>query len=502
MKIVPIHPPISRYNLRDLFESEPLGLAYLAAILEQEGFNVEILDCFARGINQINKTNGLLQRGLTDQQTKDILQQMDPDIIGIHSQFTMYFPDAVKVAQLVKKLFPQRPLIFGGAHATMDSKAIVEKGIANIVVRGEGEITAVQLFKALQKKLPIEEIFGLTYKGLSGEICITPDRPLIEDIDPLPQPAWHKLDMDIYLKHSKESSPFSMNFPAASLITSRGCPFNCIFCSTKNMWKRTWRADSPQKVVAEIEYLVTHYGVKEIIIQDDNLIVDKGRIENICDLLIEKKLGITLHDPAGLTAWTVSYDLLKKMKQAGFYRTLLPVETGNPKTLKFIKKPVSLEKTLETVKIANRLGFWTQANFIIGFPYETRDDILATIHYAFKSGFDFAAFLVAQPFAGAEMYDIYKKEGLLDKQSIEKRSLFFKTQYDTKYLSSREVQELRDWAASQYLRKRLLALSNPFFFFKYFWPKINSWPKFKYFVRISIFNFNFIFNRYRNADIG
>lgn len=501
MKIIFINPPISGYNIQDLFESEPLGLAYLGAFLEKEGFDVEILDCFAKGIHQVYKTGGLLRRGLTNHQIKDHLRQMNPDVIGIHSQFTMFFPDASEVAGLVRDLYPQNPIVFGGAHATMDSKSIVETGIADVVVRGEGEITVVELLYAFKKGAPIKDILGLTYRDSSGEVCMTPDRPLIEDIDTLPQPAWHKLDMDIYLKYSKVISPFSMNYPVASLITSRGCPYDCIFCSTKNMWKRKWRADSPQKVVDEIEFLVRHYGVKEIIIQDDNFIVNKKRIETICDLLIEKNLGITLHNPAGLTAWTVDYDLLKKMMQAGFYRVLLPVETGNPKTLTFIRKRVNLEKVLETVKMANKLGLWTQANFIIGFPYETKEDILITIRYAFKSGFDFAAFLIAQPFAGAEMYDIFKKEGLLNENSINKRSIFFKTQFDTKYLKAEEIQQLRDCAAGKYLKKRVIALLNPVYFFNYFWPKINSLSKFKYFIRIVLFNFNFIFNRYRKNDI-
>lgn len=500
MKIVLINPTISGYNNRDLIGAEPLGLAYLAAFLEQKRFDVQILDCFAKGMHQLYKANGFLRKGLTNSRIRELLLQMNPDVIGIHSNLTMFFSDAEEIARLVRKVFPQRPIVFGGAHATMESRSIVEKGIGDLVVRGEGEATAVELFNALEKGASVDNILGLTYRNSLGKVCMTPDRPLLEEIESLPRPAWHKFDMNIYLKNSKKNFPFLMNHPAASLITSRGCPYNCIFCSTKNMWKRKWRADSPEKVIGEIEYLVKNYGVKEIIIQDDNFLVDKKRVDRILDLLIEKNLGITLHNATGITLWTVDYSLLKKMKNAGFYRAAFPVETGNPKTLRFIRKDINLDKIPEIVRMANELGFWTQANFIIGFPYETRKDILTTIHYAFKSGFDFAIFLIAQPFPGAEMYDIYKKEGLLKEELLNKRSIFFETQFDTKYLKAKEIQSLKDWAAGKYIKKRLFALLNPLYFFKYFWPKINSYYKFKYFLRFTLPNLNFIFNKYRKND--
>lgn len=501
MKFLLINPPISGYNERDLFGSEPLGLAYLAGYLESRSESVDILDCFALGMHQIYRWNGYLRKGLTNEQIRLHLKDIQPTVVGIHSNFTMYYPDAREVAQIVRETIPNCRIIMGGAHATMEAESIVASGAADIVVRGEGEMTIFELLQAFKNNSALSDVLGLTYRNDDGRVLKTADRPLWKQIEELPFPAWHKLNMDIYAKYSRQSSPFSMNHPTASLITSRGCPFDCVFCSTKNMWRKKWRADSAEKVVAEIEYLVQHYGIKEIIIQDDNFIADKRRVHKICDLLIERKLGVTLHDPAGFTVWTVDEPLLAKMKKAGFYRVLFPVETGSEKTMTYINKPVKLSEVPAKVAYASRLGFWTQSNFIIGFPYETREDILQTIKYAFDSGFDFAAFLIAQPFAGAEMYNTFRDEGLMDGARMDKRSIYYKTQFNTKHLKAEEIQELRDYAARNYLRHRLIKLANPIYFFRYFWPKINSWQKFVYFLRISIGNFDFISNRYRKNDI-
>ena len=153
MKLVFVNSPISGYNARDLFESEPLGIAYLAAYLEQYDYEVEIFDCFAKGIHQINHIDGLLRKGLTDDQIREGLLAIDPDVIGIHANFTMYFPDAENVARIARQLFPERPIVFGGAHSTMEARSIVEKGIGDYIVRSEGEHTALEFLNALKNFL-------------------------------------------------------------------------------------------------------------------------------------------------------------------------------------------------------------------------------------------------------------------------------------------------------------------------------------------------------------
>ena len=179
------------------------------------------------------------------------------------------------------------------------------------------------------------------------------------------------------------------------------------------MWGRQWRGRSAQNVVREIEELITNYGVREIAFYDDQFLVDKKWVHDICDLIIRRKLGIFLSLPAGTSVWMADEQLLRKMKKAGFYRLNFPVESGNLRSLSFIRKPVKLNSVTEIIKSACKLGFWTSANFIIGFPYETKDEIKQTIKFAYNCGVDYPFFFIARPFPGSEMYDIYKREGLL-----------------------------------------------------------------------------------------
>lgn len=501
MKIVLINAPVSGYNIRDLYLAEPLGIAYLAAYLERNGIEARILDCFTQGFHQVFPVHDLLRRGMTNSQIREALVKIDADVIGIHSNFTTHYPDAENVARIAREVFPDRPIVFGGAHATMDANTIVTKDIADYVVRGEGELTAVELFRALETKSDTSGIQGITYKDRSGKIRHNPDRPLIQDVNTLPFPAREKLDMDIYLKNSREVAPVAMKYPVASILTSRGCQYDCVFCSTKNMWKRKWRGDSAKRVLEEIEILYNKYGVREVVIMDDNFLGNRKRVHEILDMLIEKKMDLTLSILAGVTVWVLDKPLLKKMQQAGFYRLTFPVETGSQEAMKFINKPVNLEQAKDLVQEANRIGLWTQAPFLIGFPYETREDIMATLDYAFKFGVDFAIFYVVQPYPGADLYEVFKKEGLLKENMQEKRSTVLKSKYDTVHMKAEELDHLRDWANVRYLLLRILSLMNPAYFAKYFWPKINSFKRFAYFVRATSTNLGFLFTRHRRMDI-
>jgi radical SAM superfamily enzyme YgiQ (UPF0313 family) len=500
MRIVLINAPVSGYNIRDLYLAEPLGVAYLAAYLDKNGFETQILDCFTQGFHQIFPVNDLLRRGMTNSQIREALVKINADVIGIHSNFTTHYPDAENVARVARETFPGRPIVFGGAHATMDATNIVAKGVADYVVRGEGELTAVELFRALWEKADTSAIQGITYKDRSGKVCHTPDRPLIQDINSLPFPAREKLDMDIYLKNSKEVAPVAMKYPVASILTSRGCQYDCVFCSTKNMWKRKWRGDSAQRVIEEIEMLYNKYGVREVVIMDDNFLGNRKRFHDILDMLIEKKMDLTLSILAGVTVWVLDKPLLTKMQKAGFYRLMFPVETGSQEAMKFINKPVNLVQAKELVQEANRIGLWTQAPFLIGFPYETREDIMKTLDYAFKFGVDFAFFYVVQPYPGADLYEVFKKEGLLQNME-EKRSTVLKSKYNTLHMKAEELDYLRDWANVRYLLRRILSLMNPVYFAKYFWPKINTFKKFAYFARATSTNLGFLFTRHRRMDI-
>jgi len=249
------------------------------------------------------------------------------------------------------------------------------------------------------------------------------------------------------------------------------------------MWRRHWRPRSTSNVIREIEYLVNEYGIKEIAIQDDQFIIDRQRVHEICDAIIQSKLKISLSIPSGTSIWLVDYDLLKKMKKAGFYRLCFPIETGNERTLKFIRKPVNLAKVKETIRLVNGLGYWTQGNFILGFPHETREEIQETISYAYNSGLDYVMFFIAKPYAGSEMYEIYKNEGLLGE--VVRSSHIERSDYDTKTMKAEELNEIYKKAVMGFWAHKIIFYLKPLNFYNYVLPKFRSFGDIQYAFKIA-----------------
>lgn len=362
-----------------------------------------------------------------------------------------------------------------------------------MVVFGEGEETFLEVVQRFTRKENLFEIKDTAVKT-NGKIKRNPSRGPIHNLDELPFPARHLLPMELYFKdQSKTTFGFAMRKPVATMITSRGCPYNCIFCSTSKVWKK-WRPRGVKNIVDEIEILVNEYGVKEIAFEDDNFIIDKKRIIDICDEILKRKINIRWTVPAGLSTWIIDKITLLKMKRAGFYRACFPIESGSEETLKFIRKPVNLEKAKQIIAFANRIGLWTTGNFIFGFPDEKPESVNKTIEFAQQSGLDTAFFYVAQPYAGSDLFDIYKKRSLL-KANQDVSSSVVNTHYDTTYYSSSELTSLRNNASSQYLKRRVFFYLTPRGFFSSLLPKINSLEKFRHFlkiVKIAIPNINFL----------
>lgn len=482
MKTLLIHPYITSSNqFTNLIE--PLGLIYLASYIKSH--EIEILDLYGLGVDRIEKIGSLYRKGISDsKEILDMIKKYNPEVVGITCNFTEYSQDAFEIAKLVKDNFKNIILIMGGAHVTMDAENTLKNNQSvDIIVRSEGEITFKELLDAFQQKKDISPIEGISYRDVNGKIVSNPDRELIADINQLPIPDRQKLTtMDVYLKTNTRALAFVKNEPVASIMTSRGCPFNCIFCSTKMVWRRRWRPRSPEKVVEEIEMLVRNYKVKEIAIYDDQFIVDKQRVIDICNLLIEKKLKISLSIPSGTSVWLADEVLLKKMKEAGFYRICFPIETGNENTMKFIRKPVNLLAAKKMIALTNKIGIWTQGNFIIGFPYETKEEIEMTIKYAFESGLDYALFYIAKPFAGSEMYEIFKQEKLLTRLG---RGINVETtEYDTTTMKAEELQSIRDKAASNYLLAKFVFYLNPVNFYNCLLPKLTTLEDVSYAIKI------------------
>jgi anaerobic magnesium-protoporphyrin IX monomethyl ester cyclase len=467
--------------------SEPLGLVCLASYVEamdQHGdFKVEILDLFALGHHIENHHNQSYTCGISDRsKIVEMVSAKKPDVIGIPCNFTTLTRGTYELINLLKREFPAAKLIVGGAHATIDDVGVLENTTADIVVRGEGEETFLETLCALRDDRKLEGIRGLTWREANGKIASNPDRPLIRDIDLLPIPNRKYIDQELYTSTIDKQTYFlAKGNRTASVMTSRGCPYNCVFCSTKVVWRREFRARSADLVLQEIDQLVKDYGIDEVRINDDQFFGDVGRVHKVMDMLIARSYKMNVYVLGGSSVWLVKdVDLLRKMKKAGVYRLLLPIETGNANTRTYIRKNIDFESVRDLVKTANRLGMWTYADFVIGFPYETREDIEETIKYATSLGLDFGTFFTAKAYAGSDMFEHFRKEKLLP---VEDFSDAGEASCDTVHLKKEEIQCLLKKARERMETRVLLNYVNPVFFARYIFPKINTIDGFVYFIK-------------------
>lgn len=470
MKVLLIYPPVTIYGPGKVSPHPPLSLAYLAACLERAGYLVKIIDALALGKDNV-KTRGKLTRiGLSDRELKKEIKNFQPGIVGISVMFTAFAQDAHNIARLVKEVNPKITTVLGGAHVSIDSKAILKDKNVDVAVKGEGEVTFLNLIKAIEKKKDLAGITGITYRQ-GRKIIQNPPTPFIKDLDTLPFPARHLLPMELY---DDEGDPFSMRYPLTSMITSRGCPGHCVYCSIHAVWGHTWRGRSAKNVVDEIEHLVKDYGIKEIHFQDDSMTISKKRMNEICDEIIKRKVDIKWATPNGIAHWMLDKRLLRKMKKAGCYRITFGIESGNPEMRRWVGKPYSLEQAKELTQYANKIGMWTLATNIIGFPYETREQINDTIQFAINSDVDFALFYRLGPRPGTPVYEIFKKEGWLPKN--EKELYSESVACETKYIKGKELYEIQNEAYSRFFKKRVLSFLNPVRIAR----KINSFEDLRY----------------------
>jgi len=260
-----------------------------------------------------------------------------------------------------------------------------------------------------------------------------------------------------------------MRYPSATLITSRGCPGKCVYCTVRAVWGRTWRGRSPRNVVDEIEELVKKYGVREIAPLDDSASVNKKRWNAICDELISRKLDIKWNTPNGIAHWTLDKPTIKKMYEAGCYRVTFGIESGNPETREFLGKPYSLSQAKELIEYANNIGMWTICTNIIGFPYERMGSMEDTIEFAKKCGTDFATFYLLIPQPTSDVYQYFRKENLLNfdrffedlkinGDEFERINYILnETGADTKYFKKEELREIQKKAYREFIIYRALS---------------------------------------------
>jgi radical SAM superfamily enzyme YgiQ (UPF0313 family) len=374
------------------YPQPPLGLAMISAALEKNGYHVKVLDAPALKLTENSILNAVLRE--------------KPDIIGI-TAMTPTMNSAIKMARQIKEMHNDVIIVLGGAHVTLFPEETLQRvPEADIVVRGEGEQTMVELVKTLENGDSVNsQVLGVTYREKN---CIrnSPARQFISDLDSLPFPAFHLLPMTRYRLHP----PHGKRMPSIPIITSRGCPYRCIYCS-KSVFGRQYRANSPTYVVDEIERLMDKFNVREVTFYDDVFTLDKKRVSAICEELERRRIEIpwTCETRVNL----VNEELIEKMKKAGCYMIAYGVESGSQKILNNIKKDITLEQAIRAFELTHKIGVQTIAYFMIGSPGETPETIEETIKFANKLDPDFVQFSTATPFPGTEFFNLAIKEGIM-----------------------------------------------------------------------------------------
>jgi anaerobic magnesium-protoporphyrin IX monomethyl ester cyclase len=418
MKVLLINPPQSFYPGSDAPAGNlPLGLMYIAAVLDKAGHKVEILDAFMTDAVFL-KVKDTLEVGMPYARIREEIQRRKPDIVGIANPFTCQTDNAVKVANLVKDVNPAILTVVGGPHVTVVPVDFLEEAKSvDIAVVGEGEYTMLDIARVFEGRKDIGEVQGIVYRK-NNEVMLNPPRPFIRNLDELPYPAYHLVDMEQYLD-SKSIEYRSFKNRAISMVTSRGCPFNCCFCSVHLHMGKVFRAHSAEHVVNHIEHVVKKYRVKTIFFEDDNLTFDLKRFEAICDGIIAKGIKVAWETPNGIRADRLTLNLLRKMKKSGCQSVFFGIESGDQHVLdNIIGKSLNLKDVIKVAKMCKDIGLKTGAFYIIGFPGEKKGNMLRTVELALrlKRDFDVGMHLFfATPSYGTRLYEECKRKGYIKK---------------------------------------------------------------------------------------
>lgn len=387
-EILLINPPFSWNSLKSVHpQGPPLGLAYIARVLEEKRFKSKILDA---------------SLGLSLDDIKKEIEINRPEIIGITAT-TPVINMAYKIAEISKSVDKEIKVIVGGPHPTALPMECIQNQNIDFVVSGEGEYTTLELVDHLiNNKGKKSKINGIHYKA-NEEIYYTEKRGYVQHIDDIPMPAWHLLPMKKY----KFSPSNHKKSPSTHLLSSRGCPFGCIFCS-KPVTGKKFRAHSPERVVKEIEYLMENYNIKDVTFRDDLFTFDQDRVERICDLMMSKNLKISWSCTSRID--TISKDLLSLMKESGCWGIFFGIETGSERLMKLIKKNITLEQARNVIKWCNQFNIETKIFFILGLPTETLGESISTIDFAKSLNADYAQFSMALPYPDTEFFRMIKSE--------------------------------------------------------------------------------------------
>lgn len=397
--------------------SPPLGLAYIAAVLEKRGFNVQVIDCIAEAPEnffQFTDNPDVAAQGIDFNELLNITGNTHYDLIGVSVMFTNNWLINRHLINILKQQHPQALVIAGGEHVSAIPEYCLNdcEGL-DIIAVGEGEETIDELAFLLSEGIAPEEASGIAYKTRNtGSVEIKPRRARITKLDSIPEPAWHLFPLEKYFAHDLSYGVAYGN--SLPIFATRGCPFSCTFCSSPLMWGTKYSMRAPEDVVSEIKKLNTLYGVTNIDFYDLTAIIKKQWILDFCKSLKENELDITWQIPAGTRAEAIDYEVAIALYESGCKNITYAPESGSPKMLKEIKKKVKLPNMLKSIQDSHKAGLNIKLNIIMGYPQERLIDIFLTWKFMLKASYYGAVDAspsIFSPYPGSELFSQLKDEG-------------------------------------------------------------------------------------------
>ena len=378
MKVCLIEPPkfVSLTNFVSTISMPPIGLAYIAAAIREEGHDVTIVDAPGSAPRNYHTFEGEVRvRGLTQEQ---IIERIPSDIqvIGLGCMFTSHWVYVRELVGKIRRFFPNIHILMGGEHVTGFPEFSLEQSHLDSIVMGEGEETVAQLLEHIEKGLPLDGVAGVAYKDSEGLIRVNSRRKRMKNIDSIAQPAWDLFDIQQYNEVNQPHGSSRGKF--MPMLATRGCPFSCTFCTSPNMWTTEWIPRDYNLVIDEMQEYQDRYGVTDFQFEDLTAIVRSDWIINFCDEILKRNMRITFQLPSGTRSEGITYEVASKLKAAGCHEFSFAPESGDPRILKSIKKKVSLPKMFESARCALKAGINVGCFFIIGFPEDDYRSVLRT----------------------------------------------------------------------------------------------------------------------------
>jgi len=435
----------------------PLGLGYLAAQLSMLGdYEVRVYNMVVEDFYQERfvSSNTVLYGANYDQYRK-VLEEYRPDLVGISCLLSSRANAGLNLCKITKEFDNEIFTVLGGHHATGIPRHVFQ-GYTDYVVLGEADHSFPQLVTTLSYRGDISQVAGIVYER-NGELVVQERIDFVKDLNSLPFPEWDIVGLEKYWKGMLTMGITPKSNRYAVMCTSRGCPHVCDYCAVpSHTGIRNYRHRELGNVISEIEWLVDKYGIKEVQFLDDNFFVGKNRLKKLCKLLISKFPDMNFAVPTGTDLGNIDYELIDLLKEAGFYHMELGVETGNLDIQgKYVDKRIDLQDLKNKVQYMKKVGLETRGLFMLGFPYETREQIQDTVNLATSLDLDWIQLMMVTPLPGAPLYTYCLENDLLYDDYDVTRSRYSSTFIKNPYISREELESIRRNVWKDYMSKRI-----------------------------------------------